>query len=431
MFSLVIVSFVFLVAYLIGAIPFGYWIARWRGVDIFQHGSGNIGATNVGRVLGHQFGMLCFVLDFAKGACPTALAMLVSVRMPLELPPDSLAVIAGLAAFLGHMFPVYLRFRGGKGVATGAGVVTMLLPGPTALGLLVWVVMVSATRYVSLASLTAAAALCVGRLAWTPTPFAPDNVTLTLFCFIAAGLVMARHRANLQRLLQGNENRLRESLTMLRLTKIVHVLSLGMWFGTVVFFTFFGALTLFHTFETIAAQPQEKRPTWFPVAPGYDKDEAARKEQGTRAAGAAVGPLFDWYFLIQGVCGFLAVGTALAWRGARQRIHQVRVNILIAAVATVLIGWPLERYVSELRVQRHATSDALLQSAGPVSQPAQDAAAQAKSAFFLWHTISLLWNFVTVILVTIAMAQAAFLPDNLGTGPTDKPKEEPPLDNAS
>src|SRR6266852_4551303 len=119
-----------LAAYFIGAIPFGYLIARSRGVDIFRQGSGNIGATNVGRVLGPAFGIVVFVLDFAKGAVPVAVAAWTAGRLDSGLPRDSLEVTAGLAAFLGHLFPVYLRFRGGKGVATGAGVMMVLVPIP-------------------------------------------------------------------------------------------------------------------------------------------------------------------------------------------------------------------------------------------------------------------------------------------------------------
>src|SRR5438128_6333454 len=96
-------------AYLIGAIPFGYLVARARGVDIFAAGSGNIGATNVGRVLGRRFGLLVFLLDFSKGALPVAAATLISQASDSGLPPDGLRVGAGLAAFLGHLFPVYLR----------------------------------------------------------------------------------------------------------------------------------------------------------------------------------------------------------------------------------------------------------------------------------------------------------------------------------
>src|SRR5947209_17269108 len=109
-----------LAAYLVGGIPFGYLIARSRGIDIFKQGSGNIGATNVGRVLGRKFGILAFALDFAKGALPVAAARALAPHMTINLRGEELGVLAGLAAVLGHLFPAYLRFRGGKGVATAA-----------------------------------------------------------------------------------------------------------------------------------------------------------------------------------------------------------------------------------------------------------------------------------------------------------------------
>src|SRR6516165_5987590 len=112
MTGLPLVALTVLGSYLIGAIPFGYLIARWRGVDILSHGSGNIGATNVGRILGRKFGILVFLLDFAKGAVP---ALIAGAFASADLPAEWLMVTAGISAFLGHLFPVYLRFRGGKG----------------------------------------------------------------------------------------------------------------------------------------------------------------------------------------------------------------------------------------------------------------------------------------------------------------------------
>jgi acyl-phosphate glycerol 3-phosphate acyltransferase len=203
-----ILGLVVLASYLIGAIPFGYLIARSRGVDILKHGSGNIGATNVGRVLGKRFGILVFVLDFAKGALPVAAASIIARHTHSSLPRHTLEVSAGLAAFLGHLFPVYLRFRGGKGVATGAGVVAVLLPWPGLGAVIVWALVVWLTRYVSLASLSAVLALCALRLGLTAAPFDDENLILTLFCFVAAALVIVRHRTNIARLLRGTENRL-------------------------------------------------------------------------------------------------------------------------------------------------------------------------------------------------------------------------------
>lgn len=192
-------------AYLLGAIPFGYLVARARGVNILQHGSGNIGATNVGRVLGRPWGVLVFLLDFAKGAAPVALAYLLA--QPEELYPHTLPVVAGVAAFLGHLFPVYLGFRGGKGVATGAGVIAGLVPWLTVYVLAAWVLVLLATRYVSLASLLAAALLVVLRLTLTADPWGRDELVVTLFCLFGCVLVFARHHGNIRRLLAGTESR--------------------------------------------------------------------------------------------------------------------------------------------------------------------------------------------------------------------------------
>jgi acyl-phosphate glycerol 3-phosphate acyltransferase len=206
-----VVGIVALTAYLIGSIPFGYLVARACGVDIFAHGSGNIGATNVGRVLGRPYGVLVFVLDFIKGAVPTLLAKWIT-HMPGiydgVLERDALAVIAGSAAFLGHLYPIYLRLHGGKGVATGAGVVSVLVPLPALGALGVWLLVLAVTRYVSLASMLAALTICVLRLIRTPEPFAPQPRVLTAFCIAAAALIVFRHRANIIRLLQGTEPRL-------------------------------------------------------------------------------------------------------------------------------------------------------------------------------------------------------------------------------
>src|SRR3954447_2664054 len=101
-------------AYLVGAVPFGYLVGRMKGVDVRKHGSGNVGATNVGRLLGAGWGVLVFVLDFAKGAAPVAVARFL-LTQPEDVPADAPAVLAGTSAFLGHLFPVYLGFKGGKG----------------------------------------------------------------------------------------------------------------------------------------------------------------------------------------------------------------------------------------------------------------------------------------------------------------------------
>jgi hypothetical protein len=202
---------------------------------------------------------------------------------------------------------------------------------------------------------------------------------------------------------------------MLLLTKIVHVLSLGLWFGTVVFFSLVVGLQLFRTFETISAQPAAERPLWLPVPAEYEKEppgprfpDPLRKEQGSRAAGAAVSSLFDWYFALQMVCAVLALASALTWWSAGT-VHTLRIGVLLLALTTVAGGWLLERVVSGLRDQRSETTDRVLRS--PAPDPASiEAAEQARAEFGRWHTYSLMVNFATLLLVTVAMAMAAQLP---------------------
>ncbi len=201
-----------LLSYLIGAIPFGYVTAWWiAGIDIRKHGSGNIGATNVGRVLGWRFFFPVFLLDLVKGAGPVLLGEWLCRSELLSASVGSfwrqaLPALAGLAAILGHMWPIYLGFRGGKGVATSAGVIVVLTPIPALCAFATWVIVVLATRYVSASSLAAAIALCVARFveAW-PAPFNAQNAIVTALCLVGAALIIVRHRSNLVRLWRGTE----------------------------------------------------------------------------------------------------------------------------------------------------------------------------------------------------------------------------------
>ena len=206
-------------AYLLGSVPFGLLIGLARGTDIRKAGSGNIGATNVGRVLGRPWGVLAFILDMAKGLVP----MLVAGAMLGGFSDAHLGVAeyaawvgVGAAAILGHVFPVFLKLRGGKGVATAFGVVAGLYPyltWPAIVAGAVWLAVVRATGYVSLASLTAAALLPVCYwlaglvLGWPLGRQWP----LSLIAGAITGLVVVRHRANMRRLLAGTEPRRRPS----------------------------------------------------------------------------------------------------------------------------------------------------------------------------------------------------------------------------
>jgi len=185
-----------LAAYLLGSVPTAYLVGRLRGIDLRRHGSGNLGATNTFRVLGARWAVPVLVVDVAKGALPTAL-------FPrLDGTPDwRWALIYGAAAILGHVFPVYLRFRGGKGVATAAGVFAALAPGAVLAALVIWLLVVVGTGYVSLASLAAAVGL-VGALVLLGTR--PEVLGLGIG---AALFVVWSHRANIRRLLRGEEHR--------------------------------------------------------------------------------------------------------------------------------------------------------------------------------------------------------------------------------
>jgi hypothetical protein len=248
----------------------------------------------------------------------------------------------------------------------------------------------------------------------TEEPFAPAHVTITLFCILAAILIVLRHRANVVRLLHGTENRIKDGPAMFTFTKTLHVLALGLWFGTVVFFTFVIGLTIFNTFESIGADV-EHRPTWFPATSDFLKIEGkldGPREQGTRAGGAVITPLFGWYFLLQGICGLLAVATALAWTRLHPqgKIHKIRIAVLLAALVTVLAGWPLEQKVNALRAPRYEAVDKFLQASPGQDAATKEAALEAKSEFGFWHMVSLFLNFGTVILVGVGMALAAQLP---------------------
>jgi glycerol-3-phosphate acyltransferase PlsY len=185
----------FLLAYLIGAIPFGfmlYWLCRRK--DIREVGSGNIGATNVTRSLGLFGGLLILLIDIFKGLAAVYLAM----RL---LPDVRWAGFAGLAAIMGHMFPVYLGFRGGKGVATWIGSFILLAPTAMLISLIAFLAAVLTTRFISLGSLTAAACLPL-ILICTGSP-----VYLWIPAAVAAALIIFRHRDNIKKILTRTENK--------------------------------------------------------------------------------------------------------------------------------------------------------------------------------------------------------------------------------
>jgi glycerol-3-phosphate acyltransferase PlsY len=198
--------------YLAGSIPFGLLVGLAKGVDIRQQGSGNIGATNVGRALGRGWGVLVFGLDFLKGFGPVLAVRLAGPRLgctPFVL--HDLPVLCALAAVLGHVFPVWLGFRGGKAGATGLGVGAVLCWQAMLAAAAVWIVAVAVWRYVSLGTILGSIAYVVAYLiaaTFQSSAFDRDHVLLTIFCILIAALVIVRHRSNIERLLAGTESKL-------------------------------------------------------------------------------------------------------------------------------------------------------------------------------------------------------------------------------
>lgn len=196
-----------LLAYLLGSIPTGFLVGKSRGIDIRQVGSGNIGATNAFRALGTPAGVFVLLMDALKGWLAVAvLAELVLVRClpgasPLER--EWARIVAGVTAILGHNFTCWLHFRGGKGIATSAGVLTALVPAALAIILGVWVIVFGLTRFVSLGSICASFVLPFAT--WFTTA---HDLTLTAITGALAGLAIYKHKSNMRRLLAGTENRI-------------------------------------------------------------------------------------------------------------------------------------------------------------------------------------------------------------------------------
>lgn len=197
----ILVSLVICIAVLcffFGAVPFGYLLGRLKGVDLRKHGSGNTGATNTARVLGKGIGTATLFLDIAKGALAVFLGSLFdSPNQPIW------ASVFGVLALFGHCFSPFLKFRGGKGVATGLGVFLVLAPLAASLAVAIFMIAIRISRYVSLSSILAAATLPIVLF------FDPKGVpqVLLLASTLSSSLVILRHRTNIQRLLAGTENR--------------------------------------------------------------------------------------------------------------------------------------------------------------------------------------------------------------------------------
>jgi len=217
-----------IMAFLLGSIPFGLLIAKSQGINIREHGSRNIGATNVLRVVGKKYGITCFLLDFLKGIVPTVIGMNIcrydgqgatmlfpfmkgmAVEMS-QFNAQGMHILTGLFAVLGHNYSPWVGFKGGKGVATSAGVITALAPFALPILGLIWFLLFKITRYVSLASIIASLCLPIIVLygSWHHGKLQDGtwNKPLLMFAVLIGLMSVWKHRSNIQRLLNGSENK--------------------------------------------------------------------------------------------------------------------------------------------------------------------------------------------------------------------------------
>jgi glycerol-3-phosphate acyltransferase PlsY len=200
-------AFVVIGSYLLGSIPFGYLAGRIAGIDIRNCGSGNVGATNVIRTLGKGYGYPVFAADFLKGFGAVKMSMLIATRVQSDWnSPEMFGIVAAISSVLGHSFPVWLGLKGGKGVATSAGALFALAPIAALVGVVIWIITFWLTRYVSVASIAAAAALPFIILITTWLSRTTGRLLFYSSVCLAA-VVIWRHRSNLSRLMRGTEPR--------------------------------------------------------------------------------------------------------------------------------------------------------------------------------------------------------------------------------
>ena len=198
--SIVVFILVAILAYFIGAIPFGLIYARIRGVDIRKTGSGNIGATNVARQFGFMGGFVpIFLLDMMKGALPVLAVFLAGVN---GFDKDIAMLITGVLAILGHTFPIYLKFKGGKGVATTAGVFLVIAPIPFLVAFAIFLLLYATTKVVAIGSITAA--FCLPFAVYF---LAPGRTIVFIVSIVLAALLIFLHRSNIARLINGEKKK--------------------------------------------------------------------------------------------------------------------------------------------------------------------------------------------------------------------------------
>ena len=197
---------IFFISYMLGAIPWAFIIGKCAGIDIRDHGSGNIGATNARRVLGKKIGIICFVLDFLKGLLPVLIVKCLIQYNVLHV-TDIAIILTAFASVIGHMWPVYLQFKGGKGVSTIAGILLAIAPWSLLIGAILWGVVFCSSRYVSLASIVSATSFPLSTFVLSKFNIYVLSVNLQIMLSFIALLIIFRHTSNIKRLFNGTENK--------------------------------------------------------------------------------------------------------------------------------------------------------------------------------------------------------------------------------
>ena len=211
---IVFYSVIFILSYLFGSIPWAFIIGKVNGVDIRKCGSGNVGATNVTRTVGKYWGKLCFACDLLKGVIPVILVAKLSKVILPEISSDHInygCMLAGFGSISGHVWTIFLKFKGGKGISTSAGVLLALAPAPVLACLICWVIIFKLSKMVSLASIIAAALLPIFAVVFNLTlknhNFFTTSTSILIFLIVIAIIAIAKHHSNIKRIINGTESK--------------------------------------------------------------------------------------------------------------------------------------------------------------------------------------------------------------------------------
>ncbi|UDQ97330.1 glycerol-3-phosphate 1-O-acyltransferase PlsY [Lentisphaerota bacterium WC36G] len=207
---------IFILSYLFGSIPWAFIIGKANGVDIRKCGSGNVGATNVTRTVGKCWGKLCFACDLLKGVLPVVTVSLIAKKYLPSTTESTInygCMVAGFSAISGHVWTIFLKFKGGKGISTSAGVLLALAPAPVLAALILWVIIFKTSKMVSLASIIAAGALPIIAVIFNYTlkkySFFATEKPILIFLVVIAVIAIAKHRSNIKRIIAGTESKFR------------------------------------------------------------------------------------------------------------------------------------------------------------------------------------------------------------------------------